>query len=107
MQYQTKLEMKRLHRIMPNNGFLYFYPLLDDYNSQKSIESVRAHRLWTWQDSSKIVAFVDMHLMRSRKYGLDIGPLINSGLTKDELKAEEDRLTEFFVNEMRKKPVAA
>ena len=59
-------------------------------------------RLWTWDDSTKIVNFMTMHLMQAEKYGLDI-PIQNSALwTKEELKNREDELTEYFLYEMRK-----
>ena len=59
MNYANKLEMKRLFRIMDYNGLSYAYPLLDDYMRGQAIDQPRMFRLWTWDDSSRIVAFLD------------------------------------------------
>ena len=72
MNYQTKLEMRRLWRQFGGMSYQYFYPLLDDYNAVNATDRPRILRLWTWQDSCKIVNFFDLHLIRSSKYGLDI-----------------------------------
>ena len=59
-------------------------------------------RLWAWDDSSKIVNFMTCHLMQAKKYGLDIPIQNKMFITKEELKAREDELTEYFLYEMRK-----
>lgn len=38
----------------------------------QAIDKPRTLRMWTWQDSSKIVDFMTLHLMKTKKYGLDI-----------------------------------
>ena len=48
MNYQTKLEMRRLQRQMGGMSYLYFYPLLDDYMSQSAVDRPRILRTWTW-----------------------------------------------------------
>ena len=102
MNYQTKLEMRRLWTQMGQMSYLYFYPLMDDYMCAQAMDRPKMTRLWTWDDSTKIVNFMTMHLMQAEKYGLDI-PIQNSSLwTKDELKNREDDLTEYFLYEMRK-----
>ena len=59
-------------------------------------------RMWTWDDSTKIVNFMTLHLKQAQKYSLDI-PIQNQALfTKEELKTKEDELTEYFLYEMRK-----
>ena len=102
MNYQTKLEMRRLWRIMGGSSFQYFYPLLDDYMGQNAVDRPRILRTWTWQDSSKIVNFFNLHLMQAQRYALDIPVTTSMGLTKDELKQREDNLTEYFLHELRK-----
>ena len=102
MNYQTKLEMKRLQRSMGGMAYLYFYPLLDDYMGQNAVDRPRILRTWTWQDSSKIVNFFDAHLLKCQKFGLDIPIFNQSGCTKEELKAREDQLTAYFLHELRK-----
>ena len=83
-------------------AYNYFYPLLDDYMTSCAMDKPKMLRMWTWDDSSKIVNFMTMHLMQANKYGLDM-PVQNSALlTKEELKSREDELTEYFLYEMRK-----
>ena len=60
------------------------------------------HRMWNWEDSSKIVNFMTLHLVKAQKYGLDMPFMNNVMLTKEELKAREDELVEYFLYEMRK-----
>ena len=88
-------------------AFLHVYPLMDDYLTQRSIDSPRTLRLWTWDDSSRIANFMKMHHMRCQKYGTEIGVQVNRDLTKEEIKQKEDALTAFFLHEMRKAPVSA
>ena len=64
--------MRRLWRTMGNMSYLYFYPLMDDFMLAQAIDKPKMTRLWTWDDSTKIVNFMTMHLMKSHKYGLDI-----------------------------------
>ena len=75
---------------------------MDDYMSAMAVDRPKMLRLWTWEDSSKIVAFLNINIMKSKQYGLDM-PHQNSRLqTKEELKQKEDELTEYFLQEMRK-----
>ena len=102
MNYQTKLEMRRLHRAMGTNSFLYFYPLLDDFMNSQAMDKPKMLRMWAWEDSTKIVNFMTLHLKQAEKFALDI-PIQNQTLfTKEELKKKEDELTEYFLYEMRK-----
>ena len=59
-------------------------------------------KLWAWDDATKIVNFMTLHLMQAQKYGLDMPIQKNKLYTKDELKMKEDELTEYFLYEMRK-----
>ena len=68
----------------------------------QSIDRPRLLRTWTWQDSSKIVNFFDLHLLQAHKYGLDVPILRCTDITKDELKQKEDDLTAYFLHELRK-----
>ena len=102
MNYQTKLEMRRLWRSMGGLSYNYFYPLLDDFSQAQAIDKPRLLRTWTWEDSSKIVNFFDLHLMRAMKFGLDVPVQRSHGLTKDELKQKEDELAAYFLHELRK-----
>ena len=106
MNYQTKLEMRRLWRQMGGLSYQYFYPLLDDYMNASAVDRPRNLRLWTWEDSTRIVNFFDCHLLRAHKFGLDIPVQISVGLTKAELKQREDELCEYFLYELRKPATA-
>ena len=92
---------------MGGMSYQYFYPLLDDFMAAQSIDRPRILRTWTWQDSTKIVNFFDLHLIQSNKFGLDIPITRNTDITKDELKQREDELTAFFLHELRKPAAAA
>ena len=87
---------------MGGMGYQYFYPLLDDYMQQSAMDRPRSLRTWTWQDSSKIVNFFNLHMLRSKKYALDIPITTNSFVTKEELKQKENELVEYFLYELRK-----
>ncbi|CDW81323.1 UNKNOWN [Stylonychia lemnae] len=107
MNYQTKLEMRRLWRTMGGMSFQYYQPLLDDFMTYFAIDRPRTLRLWTWDDSTRIVNFLTVHLMRAKKYGLDIPHHTTPYMTKELAKQREDELTEFFITEMRKAPSSA
>ena len=107
MNYQTKLEMRRLWRIMGGMSYQYFYPLLDDFMTYQAIDKPRLLRLWTWDDSTRIVNMMSVYLLKSHRYALDIPTQRSTGLTKEDLKRREDELTQYFLYEMRKKPAVA
>mmetsp|Transcript_3916 Transcript_3916/g.5920 ORF Transcript_3916/g.5920 Transcript_3916/m.5920 type:complete len:80 (+) Transcript_3916:347-586(+) len=75
---------------------------MDDFQKGQVVDQPRMNRLWTWEDSSKIVNFVTIHLELAKKYGLDLGVTNNAPYTKEELKTKENELTEYFLYEMRK-----
>jgi len=100
--YQNRLEIKRLWKAMGPISFPYFYPLMDDYFKRRAVDAPRLGRLWTWDDSSKMVAFVDSEVMRAEKYGLDIPTFNFAGVTQEQLKTKENELTDYFLYEMRK-----
>ena len=102
MNYQTKLEMRRLWRQLGGLSYSYFYPLLDDFALGSAIDRHRILRTWTWDDSSRIVNLFNLHLLRAQRYGLEIPIQRSHGLTKEELKAREDELVGFFLHELRK-----
>ena len=104
MNYQTKLEMRRLWRQMGPMSFQYFYPLLDDFMTYQAIDKPRMLRMWTWEDSTKIVNFMTLHFVKSHQYGLDLPILSSQGHTKEELQEREDELTQYFLDLMRQKP---
>ena len=64
--------MKRMFRQLGPMSYLYFYPLMDDFMTGYVMERPKMFRLWTWDDSSKIVDFMTLHLALAEKYGLNI-----------------------------------
>ena len=92
---------------MPNNFTNYFYPIMDSYMAQQEVDRLRKLRLWTWDDTNKIVNFMKYHRYRCAKYGLNIPYDKWAGMTKQDLKDAEDKLTSYFLHEMRKAPVTA
>ena len=107
MNYQTKLEMRRLWRQMGGLSFQYFYPLLEDFMTYQAIDKPRLQRLWTWEDSTRMANMMTVHLFKTHRYGLDIPITQSVGLTKEGLNQREDELTQYFLYEMRKKPAVA
>ena len=83
-------------------SFQYFYPLMDDYMTAMATDKPKMLRMWSWDDSTKIVNFMTLHLKQAQKYGLDITIQNTTLYTKAELKQKEDELTEYFLYEMRK-----
>ena len=55
--------MRRMHRTMGNMSYNYFYPLLDDYMQSAAIDKPKMLRLWAWDDATKIVNFMTLHMM--------------------------------------------
>ena len=75
---------------------------MDDFMQAQAMDKPKMLRMWTWDDSSRIVNFMTLHLMQAEKYGLDL-PIQNQHLwSKEEIKNREDELTEYFLYEMRK-----
>ena len=98
--------MRRLWRQLGGLSYNYFYPLLDDFSNAQAVDKPRLLRTWTWDDSSRIVNFMNLHLLRVQKYGLDIPIQRQIGLTKEELKQREDELVAYFLHELRKPKTA-
>ena len=83
-------------------GYQYFYPLMDDFMRAQAMDKPKMHRMWTWEDSTKIVNFMTLHFKQAEKYGLDV-PIQNAALfSREEMKDREDQLTDYFLYEMRK-----
>ena len=102
MNYQTKLEMRRLLRSLGPCSYNYFYPLLDDYMASAAMDKPKSLRLWTWDDASKIVNFMTVHQATCEKYGLNMPHFAPRSITKEEIKQKENELYEYFLYEMRK-----
>ena len=102
MNYQTKLEMRTIWRQMGPMSYQYIYPLMDDYMNAAAMDRPKMLRMWTWDDSTRIVNFMTLHFKKAEKFGLDL-PIQSCVLfTKEELKTKEDELTDYFLYEMRK-----
>ena len=48
MNYQTKIELRRLYRTMSGLSYMYSYPLMDDYMAACAVDKPRLLRTWTW-----------------------------------------------------------
>ena len=75
---------------MGQMSYLYFYPLMDDFMSAQAMDKPKMFRMWTWEDSTRIVNFMTLHLKTCEKYALDIPVQNNTLMTKEELKKRED-----------------
>ena len=75
---------------------------MDDYMTSMAMDRPKMLRLWTWEDSTKIVNFLTINMLKAQKYGLDFPHQNNRLHTKEELKQKEDELTEYFLEQMRK-----
>ena len=106
LMYFNKMEMRRLSRALGNNANRYIYPIMDDYLRQYQVDAIRTERLWTWRDSTKIVEYFREHVRRTQKYGLDNGASLSSH-SKEAFKQREEELVQYFLHEMRKRPVTA
>ena len=45
---------------------------MDDFMCAQAMDKPKMGRLWTWDDSTRIVNFMTLHLMQAEKYGLDV-----------------------------------
>ena len=104
MMNVNRHELKRMYRILGGNAFMHVEPIMDDFLKQLRVDSLRLDRLWTWRDSTLMVEYFREHQRRAEKYGLDNGKgLLDT--SKEALKQREDELVDYFLHEMRKKPV--
>ena len=105
MLFYNKNEIRRLSRLLGSQGYFYCHPIMEDYLKQKRIDGLRLTRVWTWKDSTKIVEYFREHVRRTQKYGLDNLQHTKVEPTKEAMKLREDELVDYFLSEMRKKPV--
>ena len=45
---------------------------MDDYMSACAMDKPKMLRMWTWDDATKIVNFMSLHLKQAEKYGLNV-----------------------------------
>lgn len=81
-------------------------PLYENNIKYGSLDQFTQHKYLKWDDASITVGYLEYVLNRIKKYGLNHGPLDQRKFPnyKESLKAEEDRLAEYFLYEMRKEP---
>ena len=104
MCYMNKLELRRLYRTLGASSYLHVYPIMEDYLKQVRLDGPRVDRVWTWKDATRIVEYYRQHVRRSIKYGLDNGQCLENR-TKEAFQEKENELVDYFLSEMRKKPV--
>jgi hypothetical protein len=100
-------EFGRLHAIFKQNGYIYAAPLYEHHLKMGYLDRVNLHVQLKWDDASLTVNYFHYVIERIKKYGLVYGTLSQKKFPdyENNLKEEEDKLTEYFLYEMRKEPV--
>ncbi len=61
-------------------------------------------RLWHWDDHTRMYHWMQLNLNRLAEYGMNIPLSYTPGITKEDMQQKEDELTDYFVEEMSKRP---
>ena len=105
MHHAQDNEARKMFRLIHGGSFMYNKEMADACMKAYHVDYPRVGRLWTWKDQTKMIEFLNLTKFHVAKYGLDIPYNLDRNLSKDELKKREDELTEYFLYEMRKRPV--
>ncbi len=99
-------EMARMYVLFRRNCYYYMQPLYEYQIKMGNLDKFSQHRYLKWDDASISVNYLEYVMQRIRKYGLNYGPIDQRKFPnyKETIKNEEDRLTEYFLYEMRKEP---
>jgi hypothetical protein len=99
-------EMARMSILFRRNAYFYMQPLYDFHIKYGNLDKSTDHKYLKWDDACLTINYFHYVIDRVKKYGLNYGPLAQGKFPnyKDVLKSEEDRLTEYFLYEMRKEP---
>jgi hypothetical protein len=100
-------ELARMYVLFRRNAYFYLQPLWDYHLKCGDLDRVSMHKYLKWDDASASIAYLNYVLRRVKKYGLHFGPLnqLKFPNYKEDLQEVEDKLTEYFLYEMRKEPV--
>lgn len=104
---QRQSEIGRLHLLFPSSYLTYISPLYEHYIKYGELDRHTKPKYLKWDDASLTYSYLDYVLRRIGKYGLHWGSLNFRKFDDYEkiLKEEEDKLTEYFLYEMRKPPL--
>jgi hypothetical protein len=98
--------MGRLKALFPNNYHSYIKPLHEDYTTQM-VDKWNPYKTFYWDDAIKVANYLDYVTRKISKYGLHLSFIRPNKFEnyKQAIQDEEDRLTEYFLYEMRKEPM--
>lgn len=84
----------------------YLLPLYEHHLKLGDVDRSGEFRNLYWDDATKIANYLDYVMKRINKYGLHWGILNPKKFDgyKEQMKKEEDELTQYFLYEMRKPP---
>ena len=100
-------EFGRLFAIFRFNCYLYSEPLIEYHLKMGVLDNLGpGHIHMKWDDASLTVNYFLYVMERINKYGLQYGPINQRKFPdyENSIKEEEDKLTEYFLYEMRKEP---
>lgn len=103
---QRRFELTRLYRLFHNMSSSYELPLQKEF-ANGLVDKYSIYKNYQWDDASKIASYFDYVTRKITKYGLHMSFIQPNKFEnyKQKIKEEEDALTEYFLYEMRKKPV--
>ena len=106
MYKMRQMEFGRMYVLFRHNSEVYLQPLFDYHLKMGILDKPTQHVHFKWDDASLTVNYFLYVLQRVKKYGLGYGPLGQDKFPdyKETLRSEEDKLTEYFLYEMRKEP---
>mmetsp|Transcript_25876 Transcript_25876/g.22807 ORF Transcript_25876/g.22807 Transcript_25876/m.22807 type:complete len:116 (+) Transcript_25876:273-620(+) len=106
MKRKLNLEIQKLSLLGNEARRVEYVKLYEDQLNALSAGSILTSKYTidrTWQEASKLVAYMDKIGDRIQRYGLNY-PIYGAPLSKQMLYEKEKNLTNYFVDEMRKAP---
>ena len=107
MNYQLDAEITRCAHIFRFNYLNYVYPLIEHKLKYGELDNLKPTRMLKWDDAHKTIEYYKYVKERVQKYGLHFGTTVflKHANYRQKIQEEEDKLTEYFLYEMRKNPV--
>ena len=80
--------------------------MMEDYFKRRDFVSLPVYiaRLWHWDDNTKMSQWLELGFNRLIEYGMHVPILTTDWLKKEDYKKAEDELTDYFIEEMSKRP---
>ena len=99
-------EIARSFNLFQASYFSYCLPLHEHHLKLGHTDYNNLYKIYYWDDATKIVNYLDYVTKRINKYGLHWGVIDNQKFDgyKEQIKKDEDELTNYFLFEMRKPP---